>query len=524
MPSFDEPSMRATFNVTHGHHKRFQSFSNMKVQKVLPNHQFEDYVWSVHETSPPIPTYLLAFALNNFTCHFSQSANTKPISFRTCSPAGQVRETSFAAQVAPQLLTHIEEILQVQLPLEKIDQLVVDNFPTAALENLGLVVYGSHMILHKELPGEPLTRTQLQIMELVAHEMAHMWFGNLLGLNWWTDLWLLEGLSCFLQSLAIERMQPRMGQRMMLRSRESSLMHETVKGGLTLVQDTMPIESDTHMFQKGTALMVMLCSMLGNTTFFDGLQRHLWKHSFDSSTPGDFLRAIQLAGERHDSLPEGYDVRTIMNTWTMQSGYPLVTVSRSDYGLDVSQSDALDDNSTELWWIPLTFTMQESSDFQRTLPEAWLTPDKPKLHLNLTLPQGDWVIFNLQALGYYRVEYDEHNLKLLAKALFNNFRSIHVLNRAQIVSDVLFLRRQGRISWNNAFEVLKYIIDEDEYEPLMAFVVGVTNGFWGLSPDTSISIAKWLGIAGKWYAEFISYTFDKFVMQEQSLNALDMPH
>ncbi|EDV30669.2 uncharacterized protein Dana_GF14970, isoform A [Drosophila ananassae] len=524
MPSFDEPSLRATFNVTHGHHKRYQSFSNMKVLKVLPNHQLVDYVWSVHETSPPIPTYLLAFALNNFTCHFSQSANAKPISFRTCSPAGQVRETTFAAQVAPQLLTHFEEILQVQLPLEKIDQLVVDNYPTAALENLGLVVYGSKLILESEQPGRSLTRTQLQTMELVAHEMAHMWFGNLLGLEWWTDLWLLEGLSVFLQSLAIDGLQPRMGQRMLVRNRESALMHETRMGGLKLVQRTMPIASDTFMFKKATSLIVMLCSTLGNTTFFDGLQRHLWQHTYESSTPDDFLRAMQLASERHDSLPEGYDVKTIMNIWTMQSGYPLVTVSRSEGGLDVVQSHALNENSTELWWIPLTFTIQGSADFQHTLPKAWLTPDQPQLHLNLSLPQNDWVIFNLQALGYYRVQYDELNLKLLAKALFNNFRNIHVLNRAQIVSDILFLRRQGRISWSNAFEVLKYILDEDEYEPLMAFVLGVTHGFWGLSPDTSISIAKWLGIAGKWYAEFISYTFDKFVMQEQSLNTLDTPH
>uniref|UniRef100_A0A6P4DX17 Aminopeptidase Q-like n=1 Tax=Drosophila rhopaloa TaxID=1041015 RepID=A0A6P4DX17_DRORH len=328
MPSFDEPALRATFNVTMGHHRRFQSYSNMNVRAVLPNHELQDYVWSVHEVTPLMPTHLLALSVNNFTCRFTQAASAYPVRFRTCSKSADVRETSFAAEVAPQLLTFLDELLQVRLPLDKIDQLVVDNFPSSAVEQLGLVVYRSKEILKRE--DGPMTRTKMQALQLIAHEMAHMWFGNLMGIDWWSDLWLKEGLTGYFEALAVDHLQPGMGRRLLLRHREMAFMYESQVAGMSLVPLFPPAspESEEHLYQKAASLMGMVNGFLGNATFYDGLQRHLWQNSFASSSPDLFWRSLQLASERESFETKNWNVKGIMDTWIMQKGYPLVTVIR----------------------------------------------------------------------------------------------------------------------------------------------------------------------------------------------------
>ncbi|XP_017115473.1 aminopeptidase N [Drosophila elegans] len=523
MPTFDEPALRATFNVTMGHHRRFQSYSNMHVRAVLPNLELQDYVWSVHEVTPLMPTHLLAFSVNNFTCRFTQAISANPVRIRTCSKSSDVRETAFAAEKAPQLLQFLDGLLQVRLPLDKIDQLVVDDFPSSAIENFGMVVYRSRDILQRE--DGLMSRAKLQALQLVATQMAHMWFGNLMGIDWWSDLWLREGLTGYFEALAADHLQPGMGRRMLLRCRETAFMYESQVDGMSLAPLFPPAspESEEHLFQKATSLIGMLNGFLGNATFYDGLQRHLWQNSFATSTADLFWRSLQLANERQSAKPKDWDVKAIMDTWITQKGYPLVTVIREGRKITLFQSQAIKESGTKLWWIPLTYFIQHETSNEDLKPRAWLTPLNDRLQLDEEVPQDRWILLNLRAIGYYRVNYDEHTWKLLAKKLFDDFRSIHVLNRAQIVSDVLFLWKHELISWNTALNVLKYIIDEDEYEPLMAFVVGVTHGLWGVSPESSFYIAKWLGIAGKWYAEFISYTFDKFVFQDVNWNSLDYP-
>ncbi|KAH8393474.1 hypothetical protein KR200_002162 [Drosophila serrata] len=521
MPSFDEPALRATFNVTMGHHKRFQSFSNMKVRAILPNPELPDYVWSVHEVTPAIPTYLLAFSVNNLTCSFSQSVSSSPIHFRTCSRGGDVPETSFVAQVAPQLLQFFEELLGVLLPLDKIDQLVVDKIPSPSRDTLGLIVYRSKEML--QLYEGPMTQAKMQALQLAAHGIAHMWFGSMMSIDSWSDLWLREGLNGYFKALGVDHVQPGVGRRLLLRYREMAFMYEAQVGGMTLAP-LVPIdqkELEGALFQKGSALIIMLNGFLGNETFYDGIQRHLWQNSFAGTTPDIFWRSLQLARERQSDAPRIEEtLKSVMDTWTQQKGYPLVTVSRNGTSVSLTQSHAFNESRPERWWIPITFTVQGRPNFFDVRPKAWMSPLEKSVQLKVSVPEDQWIVFNLRAMGYYRVLYDDHTWELLATILYDDFRRIHVLSRAQIVSDVLFLYKHHRLSWGTALNVLKYIIDEDEQEPLMAFVLGVTHGYWGFKPENSMFIAKWLSIAGKWYAEFICHTFDKFVFK-QNLNSLD---
>ncbi|KAH8279757.1 hypothetical protein KR054_004261 [Drosophila jambulina] len=521
MPSFDEPSLRATFNVTMGHHKRFQSFSNMQVRAILPNPDLPDYVWSVHEATPTIATYQLAFSVNNFTCSFSQAVSSSSMHFRTCSRPSDLPETSLAARVAPQLLQFFEDRLGVRLPLDKIDQLVVDRVPVPSTQTLGFIVYRSKGML--QLDEGPMTQAKMQALQMIAHEIAHMWFGNLMTVDSRSDLWLTEGLNGFFGALGMDHLQPGVLRRVLLHYREMAFMYEGQVGGMTLAP-LEPIKkrvNEASLFQKAKALIVMLNGFLGNATFYDGIQRHLWQNSFGGSTPYFLWRSLQLARERQpDSPPLAEQLRSIMDTWTQQEGYPLVTVKRNGTAVILTQSSAFNESRKERWWIPVTYAVQAQPNFFDLRPKAWMNPAEKHLVLNVSVPKDQWIVFNLHAKGYYRVQYDEDTWELLATTLFADYRRIHVLSRAQIVSDVLFLHMHNRLGWGTTLNVLKYIVDEDEQEPLMAFVLGLAHGYWGFKPESSMFIAKWLGIAGKWYAEFITHTFDKFVLK-QNLNSLD---
>jgi len=257
---------------------------------------------------------LLAFSVNNFNCRYSQAASLSPVRFRTCAQSADVRATSFAAQMAPQILEFLDRVLQVALPLEKIDQLVVDDFPTEAMENFGLVVYRSKHLLLRE--DGPMSKEKLQTLELIAHEMAHMWFDNLLGMDSYSDLWLTEGLAGYFKSLAVDHLQSKMGRRILLRYRESSMMYESQVGGISLVplSSNASLNAEKQVYQKATSLICMLIGFLGNETFYDGLQRHMWQNSFGSSTPDLFWRSLQLASEREATFDKNFKKCILANS------------------------------------------------------------------------------------------------------------------------------------------------------------------------------------------------------------------
>ncbi|XP_001356176.3 thyrotropin-releasing hormone-degrading ectoenzyme isoform X1 [Drosophila pseudoobscura] len=523
MPCFDEPALKATFNVTLGHHKRFQSFSTMKVVSVLAHKEMKDYVWSVHETTPLMPTYLLAFSINNLTCTFSQTGGPTPVRIRTCAKSSELRLTTFASQKAPLFLEYFEQVLDMVLPLNKIDQLAVEKYPTDAIENWGLVVYSSDLILQTDEPdiSEP-SRFRLQALQLISHEIAHMWFGNLITVAWWTDVWLKEGLTGYFEVLGIDHLYPRLGRRILAKYRETTMMHEAESGGIFVsIKDIQANTSNKYAYQKATSVLHMAEGMVGNTTFLDAIHRYLYQYALASATTDQFFESIQQASDRAKSLPDYAYVKAIMDTWILQNGYPVVNVIRNTSLVLIQNHFSFNESRKEVWWIPLTYTIQSEQNFSDTRPKAFFPANSPLLKLDVFVPENDWIIFNVQAMGYYRVNYDEKNWDLIAKALSEDHQSIHVLNRAQIVSDALFLWKNKRISWSTALNVLKYLVDEDEFEPLMALVVGVTNGFWGVSPESSMAIAKWLSNAGKWYAEFINYTFDQLVFIDNILESAD---
>ncbi|XP_068157022.1 aminopeptidase N-like [Drosophila tropicalis] len=480
-PCFDEPNYKAPFVVTLGYHKNYTGLSNMPVKKITPNDQFPDYVWCEFEESVPMSTYLLAYSVNDF----SHKPSTLPGSalFRTWARPNAIDQCDYAAEFGPKVLQYYEQLFGIKFPLPKIDQIAVPDFSAGAMENWGLVTYREIALLYSASYSSLADKQR--VASVVAHELAHQWFGNLVTMKWWTDLWLNEGFATYVASLGVENINPewRSMEQESLGSVQTIFRKDALESSHPI---SRPIEEvaeisesfDQISYQKGSTVLRMMHMFLGEESFRFGLQQYLQKYSYKNAEQDNLWESLTQAAHKYRALPKSYDIKTIMDSWTLQTGYPVINVTR-DYE---SNSAKLTQEryllNTQIaraqrhgcWWIPLSYTTQGEQDFNNTAPKAWMECGKegeiyPKTIQDLP-GQDEWVIFNTQLSTLYKVNYDERNWKLLIETLTTGeFQRIHVLNRAQLIDDALYLAWTGDQNYEIAMRLLEYLQREREYLP-----------------------------------------------------------
>lgn len=200
--------------------------------------------------------------------------------------------------------------------------------------------------------------------------------------------------------------------------------------------------------------------------------------SYEAATPFDLYEHLQSSMNTSSQLRTNISIKTMMETWTNQPSFPIVTVTR-DYEqqtASVSQKrfcENLDlcDRETDEWWVPLNFASKSSlADFSRTSARGWLKPEDRSFTVG-PFASEDWVVFNVQQTGYYRVNYDERNWQMLIDDLNSkDFRRIHKVNRASLVDDAFNLAKGGYIDYSIAFHLSNYLAQEVDYEPWLAAV------------------------------------------------------
>ncbi|XP_037803557.1 LOW QUALITY PROTEIN: aminopeptidase N-like [Penaeus monodon] len=234
-------------------------------------------------------------------------------------------------------------------------------------------------------------------------------------------------------------------------------------------------------YSKGASIIRMMIYFLGEYTFRRGLSSYLNAFAYSNAEQDDLWEHLTAAAHRDRKLPENLTVKTIMDTWTLQKGFPVIKVTRSSDGTsaDVSQEHFLlvkEEKSCRTqdlrWWVPLSYTSQGEANFDQTEAVGWMKDSDQRIALTSLPPKDQWVIFNLQQTGYYRVNYDDHNWNLLVQQLKDDHEVIHVVNRAQIIDDAMNLARAGQLSYTTALDVFTYLGKEREHLPWMS---GVSN-------------------------------------------------
>ncbi|XP_071548247.1 aminopeptidase N-like isoform X2 [Panulirus ornatus] len=469
-PCFDEPGFKATFEVYLAREENMTSISNMPIAETLPVTGQEGWLWDRYNTTVPMSTYLVAFIVSDFA-HMN-STFMDHVLFKVWAREEALLQAQYSLDIGPRILSHYEMFFNVSFPLPKLDMIALPDFAYGAMENWGLVTYRETYMLYD--PSISSMYNKERIAMVISHELAHQWFGNLVTPYWWEDIWLNEGFANFVEYIGVDYIEPswRVKQRFVTQVMQEVLGLDSL--GASHPVKTNIVNGDKITYKKGSSVIRMMNHFLTEATFRKGLSNYLDAFKYDNAEQDDLWRHLTEAAHEDGTLPDDLTVKIIMDTWTLQMGYPVIKVVRSPDGTSatVSQERFLmlrKENSTDTheyrWWVPLTYTTEDDPNFNNTQAQVWMKDSEAQLTIPSLPSKEQWVIFNPQETGYYRVNYDDHNWELLIHQLFTNHRVISTINRAQIIDDAMNLAKAGHLSYRAALHLCTYLPREAEYLP-----------------------------------------------------------
>ncbi|XP_017267900.1 endoplasmic reticulum aminopeptidase 1b [Kryptolebias marmoratus] len=496
-PCFDEPAFKANFTIRITREPRHIAISNMpKVKTVeLPGGLLEDHF----DTTVKMSTYLVAYIVSDF---LSVSRTTQHgVQISIYSVPEKINQTAFALDAAVKLLDFYDDYFDIPYPLPKQDLAAIPDFQSGAMENWGLTTYRETGLLFD--PDKSSASDKLAITKVIAHELAHQWFGNLVTMEWWNDLWLNEGFAKFMEFISLDITYPDLHvdnfflgkcfEAMEVDSLSSSHPVSTPVENPTQIQEMF----DDVSYDKGACILNMLRDFLTPEAFEIGIIRylkrfsyqntvnsHLWESLTDICSSDDLdegrMKHVEFCSKRklQSGASKWYsgdelDVKAIMDTWTLQEGFPLVTVEVRGREVRLSQERFLraDDLSlTEgyLWQIPLTYQTSVSNTIHRFLL-------KTKTDVLYLPEEVDWVKFNVNMSGYYMVHYAGEGWGSIINLLHHNHTALSGNDRASLIQNVFQLVGVGKVRLDTALELSLYLSRETE-------IMAVTQGFGELVP------------------------------------------
>ena len=438
-PCFDQPSFKVPWQITLHVPEAASAFANTPEERTSPERGGMKAVR--FRESKPLPSYLVAFAAGRFEPLDAGRVGKTPL--RVIVPRGHAAGAKFAVEAIPQLLALEEKYFGRPYPYEKLDSIAmpISNF---AMENAGLITYGQGMLLAQ--PGTDTIHRQRECAVVAAHEMAHQWFGDLVTMRWWDDVWLNEAFASWMEGKIVGEWKPEWRADVTaVVSRLKSMELDSLVSARRIVQ---PIESDSDIanafdditYEKGAAVLDMFEHFAGTEAFRRGVQTYLKRYEWRNATTGEFLAAV--------SEGSGVNMATALNTFLNQAGTPLVTIDLDCSGaqplLHLSQKRSLPIGSPgspeQTWQIPVFVRYRDSGGMHRQRILLASRRDDAAL----TDAQGcpTWLLANDEAAGYYRVRYEGG---LLDHLLANGGAELSAAERVSELGNVNALVASGDV-------------------------------------------------------------------------------
>ncbi|EDV25745.1 uncharacterized protein TRIADDRAFT_35766 [Trichoplax adhaerens] len=481
IPLLDEPELKAMFTATISVPNNYGALWNMpeltSVAATRPG-----YLTKTYQRSLRMSSYLLAFVISDFEFRELRTKTNLPV--RVWSTPHTINQSSFALIGGVNITEYFEDFFGVPYPLPKqgmqdsislTDYESIPDFAAGAMENWGLILYRETALLYD--PMVSAAGNQQRVAVVVSHELAHMWFGNLVTMRWWDDLWLNEGFASFTEYLGVNEYQPdweMMSQIVPLDYQRAFGLDAFVTSHPVQVTVNHPDEInevfDAISYSKGASIISMMRQMMGNEDYQKGISNYLKKYEFKNAVTRDLWRTLTEASTRNINVTE------VMDTWTLQMGYPVVTVGDVSGGkatitqrrflLDPTQNPDVDPASSKFkspfgykWNIPITYI---TADDRNTVKS---TIFKMNSNTQITWPDGTWLKANVGQLGFYRVNYPASNWNAIISALVTNPNEFPKTDISGLIDDAFNLARVGQTTYDIALGTTKYLTKETTYIP-----------------------------------------------------------
>ena len=449
-PCFDEPSLKAKFTVTLIAEKDLTCLSNMDVASETEVGAKKAVKFNV---SPLMSTYLVAFIVGKL--NYIESTDFR-VPVRVYAPPGQdIEHGRFSLKLAAQTLAFYEKVFGIEFPLPKMDQVAIPDFAQGAMENWGLVTYRVvDLLLDEKASG---AATKERVAEVVQHELAHQWFGNLVTMDWWDGLWLNEGFATWASWYSCNVFYPewKVWQTYVTDTLQSALALDSLRSSHPIEVPVKKADEinqifDAISYSKGSCVLRMISSYLGEDTFLEGVRRYLKKHAYGNTQTGDLWASLADAS--------GKKVEDVMTTWTKNVGYPVVTVTEKDNAIHVKQNrflrtgDVKPEEDKVLYPVFLGLRTKDGVDESLTLD---------KREADFSLPSTEFFKLNAKHTSLYRTSYSPERLEKLGLAAKEGLLPIE--DRAGMIADAGALAVSGYQKTSGVLSLLKGFDSESEF-------------------------------------------------------------
>ncbi len=457
-PCWDEPDFKATFKTTMVVADGLEAYSN---GAELSRSKLDDgrVEFDFAETMK-MSTYLLVFIVGPFET--SEPVVVRGTPMRVIVPKGNVHLTDVALENAAFCFDYLSNYYGIPYPADKLDHIAIPDFAAGAMENVGLITYrDAYLVIDPAKASQGELQSSLDV---VGHEIAHQWFGNLVTMRWWEGAWLNEAFASFMELKATDAKKPEWKRWLAFNNLEIPWAM-----GTDQLASTRPIEFEVNrpeevdqMFDaitygKGSAVLRMIEQFIGEEEFRTGVGNYLRKHEYSNTVTADLWEGLDGASN--------WPVSEIMNTWVYQRGFPQIDVEVVPGGVRVSQRRYLaipDETDSTIWQVPLQ--LRGLVDGKPYSAKVLLSEDETTMEIE---GQVDFMVANAGGHGFYRTRYSDD----LFQALMGHLDTLDDIERYSLVSDTWALVRSCQVS-SSAFLDLVSEFSEEREQAIWSIIVG----------------------------------------------------
>lgn len=470
-PCFDEPAQKAVFDVSLIIPGTHTAISNT-LPTSIKEHEAGYKIISFAPT-PKMSTYLLAFIIGDFEYVEKNAGQTL---VRVYTTSGKKHQAKFALDTAIRCLEFYNKYFDIPYPLPTLDLIAIPDFESAAMENWGAITFRETALLVDAENTSLVTKQWVAIV--IAHEIAHQWFGNLVTMKWWTDLWLNEGFASYMENLCTDHLFPEWHVwDLYLADRYAVALK------LDALQNSHPVEVTVHhpdeiseifdmvSYAKGSAVIRMLAEYLGADVFRDGLRHYLKKHSYKNTETIQLWESFEKVSKKN--------VVKMMNTWTKQTGYPLITLSKKGNQYSAAQErffssrisrEKYNKGKKQLWHTP--FAYKTNNEILKTIS----TKNKvPLIGANIGK-------LNFEERSFVRTRYDKETILKLKEEILDG--KLSVKDRLGLIRDMFALAEGGYIDTVTALDFSLAYKNETEYIVWAELASGIGKVYALFGDDT----------------------------------------